>query len=308
MAGKNRKKQQVYAFIDTNIFLDFYRSKNETSLSLLKKLETVSDNIICTYQVEMEFLKNRQSEIIKNSVIPSLVIDADLPAVMEDTQISSYLKKEKSTLSKKRKDIEKRIINIITKPSLYDPVYKSLETIFNNPNSHVLTRDMKERHEIKKRAWRRFMLGYPPRKSDDTSISDALNWEWLIDCCKELKGKFLIVSRDSDFGVTFNKESFLNDALKKEFRQRVGNKSIKLTNKLSEALKDLEVKVTRKEEESEAKQIRSLNANIEPSILAKDPAFASFWTDYLRDSSIWDSKIEEVSATWKAIIESYGKK
>jgi predicted nucleic acid-binding protein len=46
---------QSYAFIDTNIFLDFYRTGNEASLSLLEKLKTVKDRILSTYQVEMEF-------------------------------------------------------------------------------------------------------------------------------------------------------------------------------------------------------------------------------------------------------------
>src|SRR6266446_188652 len=47
-------------FVDTNIWLDFYRSRTEAGLSLLKHLEVVKDRIIMTYQVEIEFKKNRQ--------------------------------------------------------------------------------------------------------------------------------------------------------------------------------------------------------------------------------------------------------
>lgn len=254
---KKNKPLKVYAFIDTNIFLDFYRSKNETSLSLLKKLEGVKERIICTYQVEMEFLKNRQSAIIDNSNENNLNIDARLPAVMGDSQLSTILKKEKKEIEKRKKELQKRIVNIIKSPSNYDPVYKSLESIFSSENNHVLTRDMKIRHKIKRLAWRRFMLGYPPRKGKDTSIGDALNWEWFIHCCKNLKGKFIIVSRDSDFGATYNGHSFLNDALKSEFRDRVGRKSVTYTTKLSEALKLLEVSITPEEEKSEEDQIRT---------------------------------------------------
>ena len=57
MSSNRRRPIKAYAFIDTNIFLDFYRSKNETSLSLLRKLDGVGERVICTYQVEMEFLK-----------------------------------------------------------------------------------------------------------------------------------------------------------------------------------------------------------------------------------------------------------
>jgi len=252
-----RKKRQIktYAFIDTNIFLDFYRAQNETNLSLLKKLESVSERVICTYQVEMEFLKNRQRVIMGISNDTTLDINANLPAVMDDTQLSNALKKEKKELQKKRKQLKKRLEKIISNPSSYDPIYKSLESIFGSNNEHVLTRDMKVRHKIKRLAWRRFMLGYPPRKSGDTSIGDALNWEWLIHTSKSLSGKFVIVSRDSDFGNEYNGQYFLNDALRKEFRDRVGRKSIKYTHKLSEALKELEVKITPAEEESEAAQL-----------------------------------------------------
>ena len=129
----NKKKPiKAYAFIDTNIFLDFYRSQNETSLSLLRKLEGVKERIICTYQVEMEFLKNRQNAIIDNLSVSSLSIDARLPAVMDDSQLSSILKKEKKELEKRKKELQKRITNIIKNPAKYDPIYKSLESIFNS--------------------------------------------------------------------------------------------------------------------------------------------------------------------------------
>ena|GEM_PF-1783774 len=257
-----RKPSPSYIFIDTNIFLDFYRAGNESTLGLLKKLEGVKDRVICTYQVEMEFLKNRQAVIVNNSVLPSLKIEDNLPAVMGDTQLSNSLKREKKELEKRSKELKKRIKNIIKNPAAYDPVYRSLESIFSSPHDHVLTRDMKIRHSIKRLAWRRFVLGYAPRKDKDTAIGDALNWEWFIHCASQLKGRFAIVSRDSDYGLTFNGDTFLNDALKSEFRSRVGRKPIQLTTKLSEALRFLEVSVTKKEEESEARQIRSLPSNV----------------------------------------------
>jgi predicted nucleic acid-binding protein len=247
-----------YIFIDTNIFLDFYRANSDSTLKLLEKLEGVSDRVICTYQVEMEFLKNRQAVIVDSSVLPSLTIKDNLPAVMGDTQLSNSLKRDKKELAKRSRDLKKRIANIIKSPSSYDPVHKSLESIFSSPHDHVLTRDMKIRHTIKRLAWRRFILGYPPRKDRDTATGDALNWEWLIHCASQMKGKFAIVSRDSDYGLTFNRETFLNDALKAEFRNRVGKKPIQLMTKLSEGLKFLEVNVTKKEEESEAREILSL--------------------------------------------------
>lgn len=281
---KKKKPIKAYAFIDTNIFLDFYRSQNETSLSLLKKLESVKQNIICTYQVEMEFLKNRQISIINNSTESSLSIDDRLPAVMDDSKLRSKLKKDKKEIEKHKKELQNKIANIISKPALYDPVWKSLEAIFSSKNSHVLTRDMTIRHNIKRLALRRFMLGYPPRKNKDTSIGDALNWEWFIHCCKKLTGKFIIVSRDSDYGAQYNDQTFLNDALKSEFRDRVGRKSIIYTTKLSEALKHLEISVTSAEEESENAQINALA-----------PQSADFTNSLIKDRNNFSKLIKEIS-------------
>ena len=243
---------QCYAFIDTNIFLDFYRSRTEATLSLLRKLDQVRDRIICTYQVEMEFLKNRQFEILKIARDQQLGIESRLPAVLADSQIDSALKKHKQDIEKRRKQLGKRVVNIVKNPALYDPIYTTLEGLFKSQSEHVLTREMPIRRTIRRLAWRRFMLGYPPRKDRDTSIGDSLNWEWFIYCAKRLRGKFIVVSRDSDFGSEYGGEYFLNDALKAEFRDRVGQKSITFTRKLSDALRALEVSVTSDELESEA--------------------------------------------------------
>lgn len=260
MSKKKTKAKKAYAFIDTNIFLDFYRSQNETSLSLLRKLESVKHKVICTYQVEMEFLKNRQTAIIDNSTESGLSIDDKLPAVLGDSKLQSILKKQRKEIKKSKVELQKKITNIISNPTLHDPVYKSLEAIFSSEDSHVLTRDMNIRHKIKRLAWRRFMLGYPPRKNKDTSVGDALNWEWFIHCSNKLTGKFIIVSRDKDYGTEYNGQTFLNDALKSEFQDRVGRKPIIYTTKLSEALKHLEISVTTAEVESENAQINSLSS------------------------------------------------
>ena len=175
---------------------------------------------------------------------------------MEDTALSSALKKQKKELEKRKNQLQKKIENMMKNPSRHDPIYKSLEKIFSSENEHVLTRDMKIRHKIKRLAWRRFMLGYPPRKGNDTSIGDAINWEWLVHVGNQLSGRFIIVSRDSDFGSEYRGSYFLNDALRNEFRDRVGKKSIMYTHKLSDALKEMEVKVTAAEEKSESAQLR----------------------------------------------------
>ncbi len=251
-----RTPRQVYAFIDTNIFLDFYRQSNETTLRLLERLKTVKDRIICTYQVEMEFLKNRQTVLlaaIKEMKSPEASAP---PALFADSATSRSLGKATRKAKEKGDLIRERALKLIENPKKLDPVYQVLETVFQSTSSHVLTRDMPVRREIKRRALRRFMLGYPPRKAGDTSAGDALNWEWIIHCAAQLQGRIVIVSRDGDYGVRVKQSFFLNDQLRHEFRQRVGRKSIMYTHKLSDALKQLAVHVPDEEVQAEAETLK----------------------------------------------------
>ncbi len=255
---KTKKKIQAYAFIDTNIFLDFYRG-SEATLAMLEKLEQVSDRIICTYQVEMEFLKNRQSEIARIVNQADLSLSASLPAVLADTQLSASLKSTRVDLGKTKTKLKNNLLKLLRSPKS-DRVFNVLEKLFRSESEHVLTRDMKqEKNAVKRLARRRYQLGYPPRKRGDTSMGDAFNWEWVIHCAQKLSGRIIIVSRDSDYGTEYNKEFFLNDQLKKEFRERVGMKPLTYTQKLSEALDELEVRVTKAEKESEAEEIERIS-------------------------------------------------
>jgi hypothetical protein len=102
------------------------------------------------------------------------------------------------------------------------------------------------------------MLGYPPRKDGDTSIGDAINWEWIVSCAETTGNHVVIVSRDSDFGISFNGESILNDWLLQEFRERVSKKrKVVLTDRLSAGLKAAAITVTKQEEKSEEEFLES---------------------------------------------------
>jgi len=250
-AATKARPIQAYAFVDTNIFLDFYRTGNEASLSLLEKLKVVKDRILSTYQVEMEFLKNRQLTLLTAIQGFSAQVSSCVPAVLSDDKVQAALKSLKKDANKKKTQLEKRVKAILENPRANDRVYGVLAEIFTSTAGHVLTRDMKERQQIKRRAWKRFILGYPPRKASDTSIGDALNWEWIVHCSQNLRGRIYIVTRDGDYGCELDGKYYLNDQLKAEFRDRVGNKSIVFTKRLSEALGALEVHVSREEKQAE---------------------------------------------------------
>ncbi len=95
-------------------------------------------------------------------------------------------------------------------------------------------------------------MGYPPRKQGDTSIGDALNWEWIIKCSITSGKHIVIVTRDTDYGAIFDGNSYLNDWLKQEFSERVSKKrKIILTDRLSKGLQLVHAAVTREMVEEE---------------------------------------------------------
>jgi hypothetical protein len=97
---------------------------------------------------------------------------------------------------------------------------------------------------------KRCRVGYPPGKKGDTSIGDAVNWEWIVHCAKESRKHTVIVSRDSDFGAMVGKGPIINDWLAEEFHDRVGKtRKIIPTNRLAEAFRFAGITVTAKEEE-----------------------------------------------------------
>lgn len=80
-------------------------------------------------------------------------------------------------------------------------------------------------------------MGYPPRKAGETSIGDAINWEWIIDCTTACQKDLILVSRDTDYGTPYGNPPVLNDWLSQEFNERCKGRAIVLTDRLSYAFK-----------------------------------------------------------------------
>ena len=242
-------------FIDTNIFLDFYRQVGrESNLSILKHFGQHHDRIITTRQVEMEFKKNRP-RVIADSL--SAIKSPDWGRL----KLPAYLARSASGLSTRRtqiddlvKTIQKRGRRVFEKPTQYDPVYKVVQRLFAANTRYSLSGSKKkEQKKALRLAWRRFLLGYPPRKRTDTAIGDAMNWEWVVDCAKQANANVVIVSRDSDYGIILKGDGvYINDWLAQEFKERVNKRrNVTLTDRLSEGLKQISIEVTQKEAKAE---------------------------------------------------------
>lgn len=246
-------------FVDTNIFLDFYRASGESAKRQLDALEKHKKRLITGDQVRMEFLKNRQKVILKTLKELKKPPKDGLPQIFSGMQAARMMSKHQESAIKKFNEMKAKAEKILADPLHHDRVFQTFNRIFDSKTPLNLCRPRKERFEVRNLARKRFALGYPPRKPDDTSIGDALNWEWIIRCAKEGEANqhVLIVSRDGDYGAVYNGSAYLNDWLYREFKDRVSKKrKIKLTPRLTEALKLLDETVSEEDEREEEEIIR----------------------------------------------------
>jgi predicted nucleic acid-binding protein len=282
MAGKVSK----VLFVDTNIWLDFYRSRNDAGVGLLKHLEQVSDRIVVTYQLEAEYKKNRQAAILEGMQDLKPPQQVPRPALFSDAQASALLNRHLKEAEKRVKALKGKLVKALENPASHDPVYQACQRVFHRDSPLVLTRQDPRRRAIRARAFRRFLHGCPPRKKNDTSIGDPFNWEWMIHCAQERNAELVIVSRDSDYGATFENKAYINDHLRQEFSERVSKKrSLLLYTRLSEALKHFSVKVTPAEEKAEAEIVKASPVAKSRAIDVQDAvSWNSFVQTFLRKS------------------------
>lgn len=273
-------------FIDTNIFLDFYRAGGEAGLTLLSHVESVSDSLVITDQIEMEFLNNRQSVI--SSALSSLkapAVQPFMPAYLADTKNAAGIQKDFKNIKKRIEAMKGRFARILNDPNRNDPVFKGFKKVFKETPLNLKCAAPERRKQIHQAAVERYQRGFPPRKKQDHSIGDAVNWEWILDCAGREVADMLIVSRDGDFGLSMDKAYYLNDYLAQEFKERVSpKKKVQLIPSLTQALKRLAVKVTPAEEREEAIIIE------QKEIQRMSPTFPRMYPPFWSDLVAWCSK------------------
>lgn len=239
-------------FVDSNIWLDFYRARSDAGKNLLKHLETIKGYIIVSHQVEMEFKKNRQDAIMEAINSLKEIPNHQRPAIFSNAKEVSVIGKNIKAANARIVKLRNKLSLLFSSPSQTDEVYKICQRIFHKEDELTLTRDDKKRRVILHKAHKRYLLGCPPKKNSDTSIGDAFNWEWIVDCASRKNKNVVIVSRDGDYGRIVNDKCYINDHLLEEFKERVNiQKKISLANSLSATLKQFQIKVTPSEEKEE---------------------------------------------------------
>lgn len=256
---RRAQPKPLLLFIDTNILLDFYRARNDAGISLLAKIDGLHAQTITTCQVEMEFKKNRQ-KVISDSValLKPPEFNLTVPAFLSDAATVKVIKQQILGAKKRVERLRGRILSTLEKPKTHDRIYQTIQRLFSSPRNLNLRYDTPEYRQIWSRALRRFLEGRPPRKKEDTSAGDAVNWEWIVHCIKTTNRDAIIVSRDADYGLHLDGKGYANNWLTDEIQQRVNQqRKLILVDRLSTALKLLDVKVTPEEISSERSILKS---------------------------------------------------
>ena len=294
-------------FVDTNIFLDFYRAGGEAGLTLLEHIETVSDRLIVTDQIEMEFLNNRQSVILSALKLIAPAIPPIVPAYLSDSQNAAGIEKNIRQIKKRVDSMKQRFARLLKDPNNNDPVFKALRrAVARTTSLNLKFANSEQKTETYNLALQRYQRGFPPRKRQDNSIGDSINWEWIVACAKTHSRDVLIVSRDGDFGLSFDKVYYLNDWLAQEFKERVSQKKkVELSMSLAQALKKLEVKVTAAEEKEEQNIIKQIPVRKPVVVLPVRKPIVDL-SDYLTDApSFWEefkNRVRKISPFTHALL------
>lgn len=268
-------------FIDTNVWLDFYRMEgSEGAAKTLDLIAHAKPRLVATDQVQMEFMKHRQKTILDMLASLKVSESVSLPPIIADKKAAQAMKAQKQAMDVRRKKLRSHVEQILLNPGTHDPIYRAIQSLYVDPNELVLCRPKDERYAIRELAEKRWKLGYPPRKDSDTSIGDAINWEWIVDCAKRRDGHVIIVSRDNDYGRAYGDQAYLNDWLRQEYRDRVrGRCKIVLTKRLGSAFKLMDVKVPEQVIEAEGKLIST-----DPNLLSGHVAVGSSASGTLTDA------------------------
>lgn len=171
-------------FIDTNILLDFYRFRtSDANMKWLSLIDQHHNILISTSQVEMEYKKHRAEELKASSKALALPDWNSLkpPPILSDSEPFQIIEKHIEKIKKQIEVLKGRLDNVFNDPVRHDKVFQTAQRLFKNQQTGLnLNRDNIERFRIRKLALKRWILGYPPRKKEDNSIGDAINWDGLL--------------------------------------------------------------------------------------------------------------------------------
>jgi hypothetical protein len=229
-------------FIDSNIFLDFYRSTTE-AIQIFDALIASAESVLITDQIIDEFFRNREVVIraMKVKFLAEFSPEHFSSSFLKSIPEFNELVKIRDSFGKKRKELEKRIMEMIEHPE-NDPVVGHFEKL---TRSKVIL--LKRSPAIIQSAHYRKLIGNPP-VSDKYTIGDEINWELLLQGAKD---DLVLVARDSTFRDNLN-------FLKREFHHVTGKSIVEVSTKITTAIEMVGQKPSTQLVEIEDRQIEEL--------------------------------------------------
>lgn len=226
-------------FIDTNIYLDFYRAASDR-LSLFEELKKLRSSLIISEQGYKEFQRNRTVQLTKLSAEIERTTSTSIytTAVVKDMAEHKEAIHLQSQIRKIGQELKKKIEVMLEPKPGDDPVLDAYEDLIKTSPPIPTKENLIAKAEVRK------ILGNPPTSPDRHSVCDELLWEELIDFCNE---DLIIVSNDKTF--TENKK-----ILRDEFSKAHPGKNLEIVKSVSEALKILG-KVSERLEATEAEMV-----------------------------------------------------
>jgi len=211
-------------FVDTNIYLDFYRAASDR-LSLFDELKKLKNTLIISEQGYREFQRNRTAQLTKlgADIERTSSISIYTTAVVQDMVEHQEATRLQSQVRKIGRELKSKIEAMLEPKPGDDPVLDAYDDL-TKTCAFIETKE-----ELIIEAKTRKILGNPPTSPDRHSVCDELLWEELISFCNE---DLIIVSNDRTF--TENKK-----ILRDEFSKINPGKNLKIVKSVSEALKIL---------------------------------------------------------------------
>lgn len=204
-------------FIDTNIYLDFYRAASDR-LSLFEELKKLRGTLIISEQGYKEFQRNRTVQLTKLSAeierttstsIYTTAVVKDMAEHKEAIHLQSQIRKLGQALKMK--------IGVMLEPKPGDdPVLDAYEDLIKTSPPILTREDLIAKAEVRK------ILGNPPTSPDRHSVCDELLWEELIYFCDE---DLIIVSNDRAF--TENKKILRDEFSKAHPGKKSGDRQVR---------------------------------------------------------------------------------
>lgn len=232
--------------IDTNIFLDFYRTTSHT-VDIFNILKENINSIVLTDQIIQEFERSRESILLqlKRKFISESSLDNFSSSFLQNLDNFQELTKIQKQYKFKQKEIISQIDKMILDSSA-DPIATYFSEFVNDAirkETVYYTTD-----EIINRADKRKKIGNPPA-SNKYSIGDEINWEIILENVKE---DLIIVGRDNTYT---NNYTFIQ----KDFHKRTGKIIFALKESITEAMEIAGINTSEELKIEESNAIKELN-------------------------------------------------